>query len=147
MKFRLVLRPEAEEEEIVAAVHQRSELTDEIERLVQADGSAEVLYGCREEEIRRLDTAEIESVYVMDGRTYAAYADGKEYRLKQRLYELEAKLPADFVRINKSALANRRKIRSFQTQISGAVDVVFLSGHRDYVSRRCFSELKRRYEL
>ena len=62
---------------------------------------------------------------------------GERCRLKLRLYELEAMLPASFIRINKSALANEAHLERF---------TVFRSGYREYVSRRCFAEIKRRYD-
>ena len=89
----------------------------------------------------------IACITVLEGKTFAIDAKGKQYRLKQRLYELEALLPADFIRINKSALANQRLIERFVANFSGAVDAVFRGGYREYVSRRCFAEIKRRYHL
>ena len=69
------------------------------------------------------------------------------YLLKKRLYEVEELLPPEFIRINKSSIANRKRIRRFTTTISGAVDAEFKSGFKEYVSRRCFADLKRRYGL
>ena len=60
---------------------------------------------------------------------------------------MEARLGPDFVRINKSALANWKRIRRFKASIAGAVDIEFKSGYTEYVSRRCFSQLKRRFDL
>ena len=60
--------------------------------------------------------------------------------------DLEEKLPSYFIRINKSALANEHRIQRFNTAFNGGVDVVFQCGYRDYVSRRCFAEIRRRYE-
>ena len=70
----------------------------------------------------------------------------KEYRLQERLRELEEILPSYFIRINKSTLANEHRIDRFVAVFSGGVDAVFQCGWREYVSRRCFSEIKRRYE-
>ena len=68
------------------------------------------------------------------------------YAVHLRLYELEAMLPASFIRINKSALANEAHLERFTASFNGAVDAVFRSGYREYVSRRCFAEIKRRYD-
>ena len=51
-----------------------------------------------------------------------------------------------FIRINKSALANEAHLERFTASFNGAVDAVFRSGYREYVSRRCFAEIKRRYD-
>ena len=62
-----------------------------------------------------------------------------------QLSELEERLPAYFIRLNKSAIANERHIASFSAGFNGAVDAVFRCGHVEYVSRRCFAVIKRRY--
>jgi len=66
--------------------------------------------------------------------------------VRQRLYELEKSLPEWFIRINKSSLANERRLEKYALGFGGAVDAVFKSGHREYVSRRCFAEIKRRLD-
>ena len=71
---------------------------------------------------------------------------GNHYRLSDRLRDLEARLPSYFIRINKSTLANEHRILRFDAAFSGGVDAVFRCGYREYVSRRCFSEIRRRYE-
>ena len=94
-----------------------------------------------------LPFSEIVCITVLEGKTLAVDRNGKKYRLKQRLYELEAMLPPSFIRINKSSIANERLIERFAANFSGAVDAVFRGGYREYVSRRCFAQIKRRYHL
>ena len=83
---------------------------------------------------------------MLEGKTWAIDRHGDRYRLKQRLYELESQLPPNFIRINKSTFANEARIKKFSASFSGAVDAVFLCGYREYVSRRCFAQIKRRYD-
>jgi len=83
---------------------------------------------------------------VAEGKTWAIRKDGRRFRLRQRLYEIEAELPAAFIRINKSAIANRQHIERFRATFSGAVDAVFTCGYVEYVSRRCFAAIRRRME-
>ena len=45
-----------------------------------------------------------------------------------------------------ATLANEHRILRFDAAFSGGVDAVFRCGYREYVSRRCFSEIRRRYE-
>ena len=93
-----------------------------------------------------LEVSQIECITVLEGRTYAIDTENRRYRLKQRLYELEQLLPANFIRINKSTLANELRLDRFCVAFSGAVDAVFQCGYREYVSRRCFAQIKRRFE-
>ena len=135
------------EEEIVATVHQRTPLIDEIERLVMQDNLTDQIPGYEEDEIIMLNLQEIDCFFVEDERTYAHCQDGRQYLIKKRLYELEKTLLGYYERISKSAIANWPNIGRFRVQLSGAVDAVFKSGYTECISRRCFAELKRRYGL
>lgn len=135
------------EEEIVATVHRRTPLIDEIERLVTQDDLTDQIPGYEDEEIAMLDLKQIDCFFVENERTYAQYHDGRRYLIRKRLYEMEKALPAYYERISKSAIANWPRISRFRVQLSGAVDAVFKSGYSECISRRCFAELKRRYGL
>ena len=145
MKFRLII-DEYADEEVVATVHNRSALTDELEALVLQYAGDNKLPGYTEDDLKLLSYRDIECITVLDGKTIAIIKDGSRYLLKQRLYELEQQLPACFIRINKSTLANENRLEKFTASFSGAVDAVFKCGYREYVSRRCFAAIKRRYE-
>lgn len=145
MKFRLII-DNSKDEEVVATVHSRSTLTDEIEALVMQYAGSDQIPAYTEDDMKLLKFSDIECITVLDGKTYAIDTRGKRYRLRQRLYELEAVLPSFFIRINKSALANENRLERFSATFSGAVDAVFKCGCREYVSRRCFAAIKRRYE-
>ena len=145
MKYKLILDKEAEEE-IVVTVHAPSALTEQIENLIRDFGGKDCLMGYGEEEMRRLSFGEIECVTVLDRRVVAIDEKGRRYHVKDRLRDLESVLPSYFIRINKSTLANEHRILRFSAAVGGGVDAVFRCGYREYVSRRCFSEIKRRYE-
>ena len=145
MKYRLTIDENAEEEVIVIA-HAPSELTQRIENLVRDFSGTESLMGCRDDEMRKLALREIECITIVDRKVMAIDKNGHRYRLQERLRDLEAMLPAYFIRINKSALANEHCILRFDAVFSGGVDAVFQCGYREYVSRRCFAKIRRRYE-
>ena len=134
-------------EEITATVHAPSELTERIEALVMEYMGRDKLPVYTEYEMKMLPIAQIECITVIDGKTWAIDTLGKRYRLKGRLYEVETQLPSNFIRINKSALANTARLDRFAVCFTGAVDAVFQSGYREYVSRRCFADIRRRYDL
>ena len=143
MKFKLIIDKEKDEEVVITA-HQRTALIDEIEALISKH--ADRIPGYTEDDIKMLSVAEIECVTVLDGKTYAIDSKNRQYRLKQRLYELEQQLPSSFIRINKSTLANESRLDRFQVTYAGSVDAIFKCGYTEYVSRRCFSQIKRRFE-
>ena len=146
MKFTLNIDKTCEEE-ISATVHAPSELTERIEALVREYMGQDKLPVYTEDEMKMLPMAQIECITVLDGKTWAIDTLGKRYRLKGRLYEVEELLPSTFIRINKSALANTARLDRFAVCFTGAVDAVFKCGYREYVSRRCFADIKRRYDL
>ena len=144
MKFKLIIDKTAEEE-IIVRVHEPSSLSEQIEALVLQHTGLDRIAAYSDDEMKLLSLSQIECITVLDGKTYAIDTHNRKYRLRQRLYELEAQLPSFFIRINKSTLANEKQIERFVATFSGAVDAVFRCGYREYVSRRCFADIKRRY--
>ena len=144
MKFRLIIDKEKDEEVVITA-HQRTALIDEIETLICK--FTDRIPGYTEDDIKMLSVSEIECITVLDGKTYAIDSKNHRYRLKQRLYELEAALPPSFIRINKSTLANENALDRFTVTYAGSVDAVFKCGYTEYVSRRCFADIKRRLNV
>ena len=145
MKFRLIIDKEKDEEVVITA-HQRTALIDEIETLIQKHAGADRIPGYTEDDIKMLSVSEIECITVLGGKTFAIDNKNCRYRLKQRLYELEQQLPPSFIRINKSTLANEHALDRFAVTYAGSVDAVFKCGYTEYVSRRCFAQIKRRLE-
>ena len=145
MKYKLIIDKEAEEE-VVAIVHAPSSLTEQIENLVCRFSGTDGVMGYRDDEMRKLAFEQIECITVIDRKVMAVDTDGVSYRISDRLRDLEKVLPSYFIRINKSSLANEHRIVRFDAVFNGGVDAVFRCGYREYVSRRCFAEIKRRYE-
>ena len=145
MKYTLIIDKDVPEE-VTAVVHAPSSLTEQIENLVRAFSGPDYLLGIREDEMRKLSFQEIECITVLDRKVIAIDTTATQYRIQDRLRDLEEILPTYFIRINKSTLANEHRIARFDAVFSGGVDAVFRCGYREYVSRRCFAEIRRRYE-
>ena len=145
MKYRLIIDKNAEEE-IIAIVHSPSSLTEQIENLVCNYTGTDCILGYGDDELRKLSFREIECITIIDRKVIAIDTLGNHYRIQDRLRDLEELLPSYFIRINKSTLANEHRILRFDAVFSGGVDAVFQCGYREYVSRRCFADIRRRYE-
>lgn len=145
MKYTLIIDKNAQEE-ITAIVHAPSTLTQRIEDLVCSFSGADCVMAYRDDEMRKLSFQEIECITILDRKVIAIDTKGNHYRIQDRLRDLEEILPAYFIRINKSTIANEHRILQFDAAFSGGVDAVFRCGYREYVSRRCFAEIRRRYE-
>ena len=123
MKYTIIIDKNREEEVIVYA-KEKSELTDEIERLVSDNNLGFKGYN-----------------------KIFAITEKEKLRLKCRLYQLEEVLPEYFVKINQSCMANIRKIARFDTSVSGTLLIKFKNGYKDYVSRRQMKAVKERFGL
>ena len=145
MKYKLIIDKDAPEE-IIAIVHAPSSLTEQIENLVCSYTGTDSIMGYREDGMRKLTYEEIECITILDRKVIAIDTKGDHYRVSDRLRDLEDILPSYFIRINKSTLANEHRIVRFDAAFSGGVDAVFRCGYREYVSRRCFGSIRRRYE-
>ena len=145
MKFTLEINKDAEEE-IIAKVHSASKLTSDIENLILSYNGEDEIIVQGDYELKRLAISEIDCITVIDRRVYVVDSRAQKYRTGGSLTEMEELLPNYFIRINKSTIANERRISCYKTTFSGGVDAIFRSGYRDYVSRRCFAEIKRRYK-
>ena len=145
MKYKLIIDKDAEEE-ITVIAHAPSSLTQQIEDLVRTHSGSDGLMGYRDDEMRKLAFQEIECITILGRKVIAIDTRGSHYRIQDRLRDLEHILPSYFIRINKSSIANEHRILRFDAAFSGGVDAVFQCGYREYVSRRCFAEIRRRYE-
>ena len=145
MKYKLIIDKNADEE-ITVIAHAPSSLTQQIEDLIYSNSGADYLMGHRDDEMRKLAFCEIECITILNRKVIAIDINENHYSLKDSLRDLEEILPTYFIRINKSTLANEHRILRFDAAFSGGVDAVFQCGYREYVSRRCFAEIRRRYE-
>ena len=145
MKYKLIIDKNAEEE-IIAIVHSPSDLTRQIENLVCGYKGEDSVMAYSDDTMEKLSFQQIECITIIDRRVIAIDQKGAQFRINERLRELESVLPSYFIRINKSTLANEHRILRFDAAFSGGVDAVFMCGYREYVSRRCFAQIRKRYE-
>ena len=129
------------EEEIIIYAHERGELVEEIEALVQSRSSE--LVGFKDTAIKPINVTDVYCFSVEDNKVYAIL-EKEKWQIKQRLYSLEDTLDKSFIRINQSCIANLKKIERFDVSFGGSFLVIFKNGHRDYVSRRQLKKVKER---
>ena len=92
MKYKLIIDKNVEEE-IVAIVHAPSALTEQIENLVLSFSGTDSIIGYREGEMRKIAFQEIECITVLDRKVIAIDTNGNQYRIQDRLRDLEEILP------------------------------------------------------
>lgn len=139
MEIKIFIDKSADEKILIYA-HEKNELIEEIEKIVHENNLD--LIGYKANEAVRLNIINI-NCFISENDKIFALADDK-YQVKQRLYQIEDKLDDNFIRINQSCIANIRQIERVQATFSGAFDVVFKNGYRDYISRRNLKSVKER---
>lgn len=143
MKFTAIIGTEHDEEVVIYA-HKKTEFVTQIENLISEN--ALELVGYKDKNAVRLNLSDVYCFSVEDSKVYAVLHNEK-LQLKYRLYQLEEKLPQNFIKINQSCIANIKKIERFDASISGALRVCFKNGCSDYVSRRRMKDIKERLGL
>lgn len=124
-------------------------MSEDVQTIVRTltDFPLQILFGKQGEKIQPLIQEDLIRVYTAGGKVFAV-TDSGEYTLRQRLYELESRLPpSQFVRISNSEIINLKKVDHFDLNFAGTICVKLSDGSTTYVSRRYVSKLKKRLEL
>ena len=130
------------EEEVVIYSHQRNSLVEQIESLVNSQELE--ITGYKEQEAVKLDLSEI-FCFICEENKIFALTEKERFKIKLRLYQLEEKLPQNFVKLNQSCIGNVKKIQRFNASFGGSLSVEFKNGYKDYVSRRQLKIVKERF--
>lgn len=121
-----------------------AQMTDELREMLKSwSQETQVISGSRNETIELIDPESIVRVYAAAGKVFAVTEEG-EFMLRQRLYEMEARLdPRRFVRISNSELINLKKVKCFDLNFVGTICVRLTDGTTTYVSRRYVPKIKK----
>lgn len=132
------------DERVLIYAHEQNKAVDEIKSFVENQDIE--LIGYKDGEIEKLNPNKVNCFIIENSKIYAITDDDK-YHVKLRLYNLEEMLGESFIKINQSCIANIRKIKKFDSSISGTLSVIFKNGYIDYVSRRNIKSIKERLGL
>ena len=132
------------DEKVLIYAHEQNKAVEEIKSFVENQDIE--LIGYKDGEIEKLNPNKVNCFIIENSKIYAI-TDNDKYHVKLRLYNLEEMLGESFIKINQSCIANIRKIKKFDSSISGTLSVVFKNGYIDYVSRRNIKSIKERLGL
>ena len=132
------------EEEIKIFAKEETELIDQIKSLIR-DYSSQI-NGYKEKEIFLLKISDI-YCFTAESNKVFAITENDKFLIRDRLYNIEKNLSNEFIKINKSCIANIKKIERFDATFSGTLMVKFKNGYIDYVSRRSVKTVKERLGL
>ncbi|WP_100401795.1 LytTR family DNA-binding domain-containing protein [Bacillus sp. FJAT-42315] len=140
MKIHLTINHALEETEI--HIHAK-EYNGQIEQLMKQLQAAQttMIDGYLQQDIHMLKISDIYSIYA-EGAKVFLQTEEQEFESKRKLYELEAQLAKDFVRVSKSTLVNINKIASIQMGKLGSTELLLENDVSIHVSRKYLKELK-----
>ncbi|OYS36610.1 LytTR family transcriptional regulator [Lactobacillus taiwanensis] len=143
MKFKLLINPH-KNEIVEAQVHQRSIFTDNLEKCVLTNGNSNSIIAYEDKDLIILQLEDIIMITILNNKITAICVNNKKYHLRKRIYQLTNILPKNFWRINKSSIVNQIYIDRFEETKTAGVNIIMKNGLTDYVSRRCFSKIRKR---
>ena len=143
MKCQIII-DEKREEEVLIYAQKRSSLVDEIERLVESNNLT--IKGTKDDEIIIINPLDVTCFISQNNKVFALIGE-EQYKIKERLYQLEEMMDENYIKINQSCLANIKRIDRFSSSLGGAIMVLFDNGYKDYISRRELKKVKERMGL
>ena len=139
MKFSFI--KDKSREEVIVYSKEKTELIEEIEQLVSNNKTEFIGYSDREAIM--INPKDVHCFIAEDNKVYAL-TEKEKFRIRQKLYQIEAVCGENFIKINQSCIANIGKIKKFDASLSGTLLVIFKNGYTDYVARRRMREVKER---
>ena len=140
MKVEIKISPEIEEP---FAVIYSSSMTDEVAAIASSLNSSETIITASDNgRIVVLKPKEIFMVRVENEKAII-YCQTKKYLSGKPLYEMEALLGKEFMRISKSTLINLKEISCIDPSFNGIMQLELSNGSKDYISRKYLPNLKK----
>ena len=144
--MRVELQIDANCEEPFAVLH-ISKLTPAVQeaiKILENEGIQRMITAQAEGKVFVIEPEMIEVIRT-EGRELVLYSKSKErYLLSKPLYELEALLGNDFIRISKSAIINFRRIHHAEASFNGTMEVVMKNGIEEVITRSYKKQFKKR---
>lgn len=140
MKVEIKISPDIKE---AYAIIYTNTITDEIQKLASTIESGHNIITAKDNSrIILLRPGELFMVRVENEKTII-YTKSDSYISHKRLYELEAQLGKDFMRISKSSIVNLKEISSIEFSFNGMMMLILKNGCKDYISRKYLPGFKR----
>lgn len=143
VKIKTIIENDLKETEIIIKC---SAIDDEIVNLTKLLSKQQPVAFSKDNTDYFFSVSEVLFFETEDNKIFAQTANDS-YVVKEKLYELEQKLPAAFLRISKSTILNINKIHSITRNLTAASLVEFIGTHKKvYVSRRYYALLRQKLE-
>lgn len=141
--MRVILNLDRKFEETTVTI-QSPEMTDTIQDLLDYlnEHDSSFIVGRHGDKQHILNPNDIHYFHSEGDTVHAVTAEG-EFKVKEKLYELEQLLSKKrFIRLSKSVIANLFELSHFEASFNGTLCVYFKSGVKEYVSRHYVNNIK-----
>ena len=126
------------DELLISACEQSPSLT----RIVDfAEKELFYVIGLWEKEKVRIDLKNIQRIYSANKQVFCV-ANGQEYQLSERLYQLQEKLPNSFVQISRTEIIQIQTVEKFAITKSGIIEIIFKDRQKTSASRRYLKKVR-----
>lgn len=137
----------SKEHKNIEVIIKAPEMTEEVQQItntvMKVINSRKQIIASKENKMYILDIKEIIKFYSEDKSNYCNTEKGI-FKIKERLYELEEILGKNFIRISNSCIINLNHVESFDSSITGTIEVIFKDKTKEYVSRRRVSDVMKK---
>lgn len=146
MELEIKVNKDVESERIVIYAKQMSDELQQLIKQIEKILDETKLYGIKDDEIYPLNIEKMVRFYTENKQIYAEDSSNK-YKVDKRLYELEALLPVNFLRISQSEIINIRYIKKLKQELNGFIKISFSNGVTTYSSRRYVKKIKEALQI
>lgn len=125
-----------------------NEWTEELEEIVSIlkGKNRKRIFGVEDEQTVLLNLKKIDYVFAENRKVYARLGK-RRVEIRMKLYEVEEILaPYQFMRFSKSVIGNLARIERFELSFNGNLCVYFLSGNKEYITRKFVAGIKKKLE-
>jgi len=145
LKIRIEITDDIEDDEVVIRCKELTDAVTDIQKTITEKISKIpeiVFYKDKEEYYFPLNNI---LFFETDNNTVYAHTAMETYKTEFKLYKLQKMLPAQFIRVSKSAIVNARHILSISKNLTSSSLVKFHKSHKQiYVSRFYYKDLKQK---
>lgn len=145
MEVEIKISPELDTPKVVIYTDRVTEEITQLAKAISSESSG-VLTGVQEGKLIVLKPDEIIRIYT-EGQKVCASTRVGIVELRQRLYELEEKLPRKFLRASHSEIVNMDAVKYLDMSLSGTICLSLTSGEMVFVSRRNIHKIKEYLDL
>ena len=145
MKLRIEISEACTEDEVVIRCSSINETIQKIQAAIQSTAAPKLTFYKENQEFY-MALSEI-LFFETEGEQVYAHTCADAFRVRHRLYELEALLSLAFIRIAKGTIVNTMHIYAIDRNLTASSRIRFLGTHKHvYVSRHYYKALKERIQ-